>query len=79
MLNLTYEYKLIPTAAQRETIDLWLDICRQVYNYGLRERKDWVNARKCEINSCSIRQEYIVPPDSPRPTFARAAQQWGTG
>ncbi|NET58364.1 MAG: transposase, partial [Symploca sp. SIO2E6] len=24
MLNLTYEYKLIPTDAQRETFDQWL-------------------------------------------------------
>jgi len=71
MLNLTYEYKLIPTDAQRETIDLWLAICRKVYNFALRERKDWVNSRKCEINSCSIFQEYIIPSDAPRPTFAR--------
>ncbi|MFB2983589.1 RNA-guided endonuclease InsQ/TnpB family protein [Microseira sp. BLCC-F43] len=69
MLNLTYEYKLIPTDAQRETFDLWLSICRQVYNYALRERKDWVNSRKCDINACSIRQEYIIPADAPRPTF----------
>ena len=71
MLNLTYEYKLIPTDAQRETIDHWLEICRKVYNFALRERKDWVNSRKCDINSCSIRQEYIIPADAPRPTFAR--------
>lgn len=69
MLNLTYEYKLIPTHSQRETFDHWLKICRQVYNYALRERKDWVNSRKCDINSCSIKQEYILPVDTPRPTF----------
>ncbi len=71
MLNLTYEYKLIPTDTQGETIDLWLEICRRVYNFGLRERKDWVNSRSGDVNSCSVRQEYIVPPDAPRPTFAR--------
>ena len=71
MLNLTYEYRLIPTNAQRETFDHWLEICRKVYNYALRERKDWVNSRKCDINSCSVRQEYIIPADAPRPTFAR--------
>ncbi|WP_293175697.1 MULTISPECIES: helix-turn-helix domain-containing protein [unclassified Microcoleus] len=74
MLNLTYEYKLIPTDAQRETIDQWLTICRKVYNFALRERKDWVNSRKCDVNSCSIRQEYIIPADAPRPTFARSVQ-----
>ncbi|MEG4532902.1 transposase [Microcoleus sp. D2_18a_D3] len=71
MLNLTYEYKLIPTDTQRQTFDQWLNICRKVYNFGLRERKDWVNSRKCDINSCSIKQEYIIPDDAPRPTFAR--------
>jgi putative transposase len=71
MLNLTYEYKLIPSDAQRETFDQWLDICRKVYNFALRERKDWVNSRQCDINSCSIKQEYIIPADAPRPTFAR--------
>ena len=71
MLNLTYEYKLIPTDAQSETFDHWLEISRKVYNYALRERKDWINSRKCDVNSCAIRYEYIVPPDTPRPTFAR--------
>jgi len=70
MLNLTYEYKLIPTDAQRETFDQWLNICRQVYNFALRERKDWVNSRKCDIKSCSIKQEYIIPADAVRPTNA---------
>ena len=74
MLNLTYEYKLIPTDTQRQTFDLWLNICRKVYNFALRERKDWVNSRKCDINSCSIKQEYIIPDDAPRPTFAGLLQ-----
>jgi putative transposase len=71
MLNLTYEYKLIPTDAQRQTFVTWLDICRKVYNFALRERKDWVNSRSGDINSCSLKQEYIIPADAPRPTFAR--------
>jgi putative transposase len=32
--------------------------------------KDWVNSRKCDINSCSIKQEYMIPADALRPTFA---------
>ena len=44
--------------------------CRKVYNYALAERKAWVNSRKCEINACNIRQEYIIPADTKRPTFA---------
>jgi putative transposase len=71
MLNLTYEYKLIPTDAQREAFDHWLELCRKVYNYALRERKDWINSRKCDVSSCSLKQEYVLSADAPRPTFAR--------
>ena len=71
MLILSYQYKLRPTTEQASAIDEWLGICRSVYNYGLRERKDWVNSRKCLIDRCSIVSEYIIPPDAQRPTYAR--------
>ena len=28
----------------------------KVCDFTLQERKDWVNSRKCDINSCSIKQ-----------------------
>jgi putative transposase len=71
MLTLTYEYKLDPTAEQVSIFDDWLETCRKVYNYALRERKDWVNSRKSSVHACSIKQEYILPADEPRPTYAR--------
>lgn len=49
----------------------WLEHCRRVFNYGLRERKDWIRSRKCAVNACSIRSEYIIPADAPRPTYIR--------
>ena len=70
MLTLNYQYKLIVTPEQASTLDSWLDICRSVYNYALRERKDWVNSRKCQIDRCSMEREYIIPADSKRPTYA---------
>jgi putative transposase len=69
MQTLTYEYKLEPTTEQSQAFEQWLEICRQVYNYALRGRKDWVNSRKCQVNACSLKQEYILPADVPRPTF----------
>ena len=69
MRTLTYEYKLEPTSKQSQAFEQWLEICRKVYNYALRERKDWVNSRKCQVNACSLKQEYILPADAPRPTF----------
>ncbi|GGA49964.1 transposase [Okeania sp. KiyG1] len=35
-----------------------------MYNYALRERKDWLRSRKSPINSCSIVSEYIIPADA---------------
>jgi putative transposase len=70
VITLNYQYKLIPTAEQASTIDTWLGVCRSVYNYALRERKDWVNARKCQSDRCSIKSEYVIPPEVKRPTYA---------
>lgn len=69
MINLTYEFKLTPTQEQLETFDRWLDICKGVWNYALAERKDWARSRKCPINACSLDREYIIPADTPRPTY----------
>jgi len=60
MLTLTYEFKLIPSQKQIVIIEDMLAVCRKVWNYALRERKDWINSRKCTINSCSLQQEYII-------------------
>lgn len=70
MLNLTYEFKLKPTTAQVAIFEDWLEPCRRVYNYPLTERKDWFKSRSCQINACSLRSEYIIPADKPRPTYA---------
>nr|WP_280523180.1 transposase [Phormidesmis priestleyi] len=47
----------------------WLEQCRKVYNYALRERKDWINSRKCAVNACSLSQEYIIPADVLYPDY----------
>jgi putative transposase len=69
MLNLSYEYKLKPTDSQVLEIERTLIICRKVWNYALRERKDWINSRKCSINACSRLSEYIIPADAPYPNY----------
>ena len=71
MLNWTYEYKLKPKASQVKLFEDWLEQCRKVYNYGLAERKDWYFSRSCPINICSIKSEYIIPTDAPRPTYSQ--------
>ncbi len=47
----------------------WMEQCRRVYNSALRERKDWMNSRKCQVNACSLRSEYIIPADTPYPNY----------
>jgi len=69
MLTLTYEYKLKPTKQQVEDIENILTVCRKVWNYALRERKDWVNSRKCKVNACSLEHEYIIKADEPFPNY----------
>ncbi|WP_460195071.1 RNA-guided endonuclease InsQ/TnpB family protein [Thermosynechococcus sp. FA-CM-4201] len=44
-------------------------MCRRVWNDALRERKDWIASRKCPVNACSVRSEYIIPADAPYPNF----------
>ena len=69
MLTQTYQYKLRPTNEQIEVIERHLEAARRVWNYALKERKDWVNSRKCQLDRCSIESEYIIPVNHPRPTF----------
>ncbi|MBW4576536.1 MAG: transposase [Aphanothece sp. CMT-3BRIN-NPC111] len=70
MLNLTYTYQLKLTQQQNQTGEAWLLTSRRVWNYALAERKDWYQSRSCRIDACSLRSEYVIPTDAPRPIFA---------
>ncbi|MBE9204845.1 helix-turn-helix domain-containing protein, partial [Synechocystis salina LEGE 06099] len=69
MLNLTYSYRIYPGLDQEAQMLDWLEQCRRVYNYALAERKDWSNSRNCPVNACSIKQEYIIPAETPYPDY----------
>ena len=69
MISITYDYKLKPNSSQVQMIETYLETCRKVYNYALRERQDFVNSRKSPINAGSIHSEYIINPDTKRPTY----------
>lgn len=73
MLTLTYEYKAVPTNEQIQLIEHTLTVCRKVWNFALRERKDWINSRNSPINACSITSEYIIPADTPYPNYYEQA------
>ncbi len=69
MITLTYQYKLKLNPYQESEVNKILDVCKTVYNYALKERKDWLNSRKSSINSCSIISEYIIPAEAPYPNY----------
>ncbi len=60
MITLTYRYRIYPDATQEQQLIEWMDICRNAYNYALREIKDWCDSRKCLVDRCSIEKEYIL-------------------
>lgn len=74
MITFTYGYKLKLTRHQEREIDHILDVAKTVYNYALRERKDWLKSRKVLADRCSLVQEYIIPPDAPYPNYSRQAK-----
>ncbi len=75
MLNMTWEFKLEPTPEQVTQIEQILAVCRQVWNFALRERKDWLNSRKSTVNACSTLAEYILPAEEPYPSYHTQAKR----
>ena len=72
---MTWEFKLEPTPEQVIEIEHTLTVCRKVWNFALRERKDWLNSRKCSVNACSLRHEYIMSGDEPFPGYHLQAKR----
>ena len=66
---LNYTYRIYPVVKQQEALFEWLDTCRASYNYALRELKDWIASRKCQIDRCSLESEYIISADYPFPGY----------
>ncbi|WP_255348878.1 transposase [Lyngbya sp. PCC 8106] len=66
---MNYQYRVYPSKNQEVRMISWLEMCRGVYNYALRERKDWIKSRKCDINCCSLESEYIIPADATYPGY----------
>ncbi|MGL5924642.1 RNA-guided endonuclease InsQ/TnpB family protein [Chroococcidiopsis sp.] len=69
MLNLTYSYRIYPNVSAESIMLDWLEQSRRVYNYALAERRDWIKSRKCAVNACSLKSEYIIPADTPYPNY----------
>ena len=68
-LTLNYQYRIYPDATQTEQLLEWLETARRVYNFALRQVKDYKNSRKCSLAYCSLHSEYIIPADHHNPTY----------
>ncbi|MFK8184473.1 MAG: RNA-guided endonuclease InsQ/TnpB family protein [Phormidesmis sp.] len=66
---MNYCYRIYPSLEQEARMIAWLEACRGVYNHALRERKDWIKSRKCAIDRCDLRSQYIIPADAPYPDY----------
>lgn len=69
MLMMNYRYRIYPSADQQARMIDWLETCRGVYNYALRELKDSIASRKCDVDRCSLSKEYIIPAETPFPSY----------
>ena len=53
-MRLAYQYRVLPTADQKLTINRWLDMLRLQCNYLLQQRFDWYEQNRCYINACPL-------------------------
>ena len=72
---MNYQFRIKPTTEQQELMLGWMETCRRLYNRCLRDLKDWLNSRKCSLDSCSINREYIMSPDIPFPSYLEQKRQ----
>ena len=74
MITYTYCFKIKPTKQQKIQFEQYLDICRSVYNFAHKERLDYLESRKCQVDRCSIKYEYIIPTNTVFPNYNNQAK-----
>jgi putative transposase len=51
---IAHQYRLLPTANQKTTMNAWLDKLRLQYNWLLAERFNWWEQNRCPVNACPL-------------------------
>lgn len=64
-MNISYQFKLLPTKEQRHRISRWLDMLRYAYNWMLADRFDWWEMNRCPINACPLVCSIAEPREQP--------------
>ena len=50
MSRKTFKYRLYPNRQQRERLQATLDVCRELYNAALQERRDGYRTSRAKLN-----------------------------
>ena len=74
MITYTHRFKIKPNKQQIRQFEQYLDICRSVYNFAHRERLDYLESRKCQVNCCSTKHEYIISTNAVFPGYNKQAK-----
>jgi putative transposase len=53
-MRIAYQYRLLPTSAQRSELLRWLDMLRSQYNWMLAERFQWWEENRSPVNACPL-------------------------
>ena len=53
-MKYTYQYRLLPTTAQKLELNYWLRVCRYWYNLQLGERFNWWEQNRTYSDSCPL-------------------------
>lgn len=53
-MNISYQFKLLPSGKQRYRMSRWLDMLRHAYNWMLADRFDWWEMNRCPTNACPL-------------------------
>lgn len=64
-MNISHQYKFLPTKAQKAIMNRWLDMCRAEYNYLLSERFNWWQRNRNDVNSCPLICHFPELKDNP--------------
>jgi putative transposase len=58
-MMITFQYRIKPTPEQVATMEAWSELLRRHWNFALRQRLDWLNRTRCQIDRCSIVSEPV--------------------
>ena len=53
-MNISHQYRLLPTQEQKIQMSRWLSMLIAQYNFLLAERFDWWEQNRCDINACPL-------------------------